>query len=91
MKRLGSLVCDSTAVQCWFFSGVYQMYMLKPLNAWRYFSQASAMIYTILHIHDATEISEYPDEMVALYWTCWKSEMYFNLQTCNVVIQARLT
>lgn len=66
------------AAQCWFFSGVYNMYKLKPTNAWMDFVRASsALSLRLQHKKSLSEDSQVlrldPDEL-RLYWTCWKSE-----------------
>lgn len=65
--------------QCWFLSGVYQMYKLNAARAWIDFSRASAIL--SLHLrHREAAVGNYsngghldPAEL-SLYWTCWKSE-----------------
>ncbi|GLA66474.1 hypothetical protein AtubIFM54640_009052 [Aspergillus tubingensis] len=65
--------------QCWFLSGVYQMYKLNAARAWIDFSRASAIL--SLHMrHREAAVGNYsngghldPAEL-SLYWTCWKSE-----------------
>ncbi|PYH39201.1 uncharacterized protein BO87DRAFT_403140 [Aspergillus neoniger CBS 115656] len=62
--------------QCWFLSGVYQMYKLNAARAWMDFSRASAIL--SLHLrHREAAVGKYsngghlePAEL-GLYWTCW--------------------
>ncbi|KAK9236405.1 hypothetical protein V1525DRAFT_217083 [Lipomyces kononenkoae] len=78
IKRLGLLSNGLLSAQCWFFSGVYQMYRLRPFKSWTYFSHASSLLH--LHIkatslrHGGLEKVELKPEEVSLFWTCWKSE-----------------
>ncbi|KAK9234056.1 hypothetical protein V1525DRAFT_88628 [Lipomyces kononenkoae] len=78
IRRLGLLSDCLLSAQCWFFSGVYQMYRLRPSKAWPYFSHASSLLH--LHItfnslrHGGVEKVQLKPEEVCLFWTCWKSE-----------------
>ncbi|KAI2843866.1 transcriptional regulator family: Fungal Specific TF [Aspergillus niger] len=65
--------------QCWFLSGVYQMYKLNAARAWMDFSRASAALSLHLRHREAAVCKDSngghlePAEL-SLYWTCWKSE-----------------
>ncbi|KAM0717786.1 hypothetical protein Q7P37_006118 [Cladosporium fusiforme] len=46
LLRLGLLRPTILGVQCYFYAGVYLMYTLRPLSAWRHFNSAS-MLYQL--------------------------------------------
>ncbi|TPR09809.1 hypothetical protein CAN33_0053325 [Aspergillus niger] len=62
--------------QCWFLSGVYQMYKLNAARAWMDFSRASAALSLHLRHREAAVCKDSngghlePAEL-SLYWTCW--------------------
>ncbi|KAH7381531.1 hypothetical protein BKA66DRAFT_419113 [Pyrenochaeta sp. MPI-SDFR-AT-0127] len=87
-RRMGMLVTwDGLIVpQCYFLAGVYFMYNLRPLQAWRMFAQAVVCIHpdspeTIPPAHYSLE--------ECVYWSCWKSEvelrMIFQLPDFGVI------
>ncbi len=84
-KRLGTIIGSGGVLeaQCFFYSGVYLMSKLRPLRAWRLFSQALACCQgfecanppyqsSLTHISSARQ--GLPAEE-CVYWSCWKSEL----------------
>lgn len=87
-RRMGMLISwDGLIIpQCYFLAGVYFMYNLRPLQAWRMFAQAVVCIHpdspeTIPPTHYSLE--------ECVYWSCWKSEvelrMIFQLPDFGVI------
>ena len=87
--RIGSLLVspDIIGAQCFFLSGVYLMYMMQPVCAWRHFSQALATCQHFPFIMRAqqlpsdhafspvsTEMASGDTQEQAVYWSTWKSE-----------------
>ncbi|KAF2086368.1 hypothetical protein K490DRAFT_7350, partial [Saccharata proteae CBS 121410] len=76
-KRIGLLDTSMLSTQCYFLSGVYEMYTLRPLQAWKSFHQACTCFQTYLkamskqnrHQSEAVKNLEH-----RLYWSCLKSE-----------------
>ncbi|PSN62348.1 hypothetical protein BS50DRAFT_561605 [Corynespora cassiicola Philippines] len=73
-RRIGMLMSwDGIAVpQCYFLAGVYFMYNLRPLEAWRMFAQA------VVCIHPDNPETMPPGHYSleeCVYWSCWKSEV----------------
>ncbi|PYI10921.1 hypothetical protein BO78DRAFT_448411 [Aspergillus sclerotiicarbonarius CBS 121057] len=79
LKRISLSTDQLLSAQCWFFSGVYQMYQFNPATAWTHFSHASSILSLRLswkkavHEEKSTPLQLDPEEL-ALYWSCWKSE-----------------
>jgi hypothetical protein len=73
-RRIGMLIDSESLVapQCYFLVGVYFMYNLKPLEAWRMFAQAVVCMqpgYTRIVPSGHYSLEE------CVYWSCWKSEV----------------
>lgn len=74
---LGLQAPSLLSTQCLFFCGVYEMFTLRPVDAWLHFSQASLQLR--LHIQSRTFS---PEEYLTadgrliqrLYWSCMQSE-----------------
>lgn len=70
-RRFGLLGIDLTSCHCYFLSGVYLLWTLRPIEAWQAFSQATSL-YTLYlkilaarrltHIRDTTDGEMVPDE-----------------------------
>lgn len=70
-RRFGLLGIDLTSSHCYFLSGVYLLWTLRPIEAWQAFSQATSL-YTLYlkilaarrltHIRDTTDGEMVPDE-----------------------------
>ena len=88
-KRLGCLLATSDIIgaQCFFLSGVYLMYMIQPVYAWRFFSQALTacqhfpfitraqnLSYGSDFSADSMEMGARDTQEQAVYWSAWKSE-----------------
>ncbi|KAH7121295.1 hypothetical protein B0J11DRAFT_590340 [Dendryphion nanum] len=73
-RRIGMLMTwDGLIVsQCYFLAGVYLMYKLRPLEAWRMFAQG--VICTHPGKPDTIALGHYSLEE-CVYWACWKSEV----------------
>lgn len=73
-KRFGALMDADilTQAKCYFYSGLYQMSMLRPFHAWRHFMQG---LDTCLAFRTRPSKSgEPPNAEEGVYWLCWKSE-----------------
>ena len=79
-KRLGLLNYGVEAAQCYFLTGVYEMYSLWPVKAWGSFSRACDIlqIYFRSHQHDPA-LSVSGGLVGRLYWSCLKSEWYVHV------------
>jgi hypothetical protein len=80
-KRMGLLLCRSGVVeaQCFFLAGVYLMSTIRPIEAWKMFVQALACcqgFYSEKRVLDSSNESEQRLQE-SIYWTCFKSELYF--------------
>lgn len=80
-KRLGLMEPSLLSVQCLFLCGVLEMYLLKPLKAWNYFSQACGQFRNQLWRTTQKRLGQtMPPEIrrmeQRLYWSCMKSEWY---------------
>lgn len=78
-KRVGFLDSSIMAIQCFFLIGVYEMYMLRPLQAWDSFHRACVAFR--MHIAAESKMSATFDRPLRtlqnrLYWSCLKSEWY---------------
>lgn len=87
--RLRFWLLDSSllSTQCLFLVGVYQMYLVRPLRAWKPFTQASTSLLMYLKCQESAlrrETTEVPTERrrqeISLYWTCYKSECEFRTE-----------
>ena len=76
LKRIGLLGVSVMATQCLFFVGVYEMYSIRPLQAWLSFSRACSTFQTYLRTqsHQTTKSISSNRLEQRLYWTCLKSE-----------------
>lgn len=80
-KRLGFLKPSLMYIQCLFLFGVFQMYLLKAMQAWSYFSQACVQFRNLLYLRARRPTS--PTDSIRttrrleqrLYWSCLKSEL----------------
>ncbi|KAL5313245.1 hypothetical protein ACEPPN_018978 [Leptodophora sp. 'Broadleaf-Isolate-01'] len=80
-KRIGLLYSNILSTQCIFLCGVYEMYMLSPLKAWRWFSSASSTLYTHLRCEEvqaksttsATKSLDSQRLEASIYWSAYKS------------------
>jgi hypothetical protein len=78
---MGLLLCKSGVVeaQCFFLAGVYLMATLRPIEAWKMFVQALACcqgFYSEKRVPEPQNESEQRLQE-SIYWTCFKSELYF--------------
>jgi hypothetical protein len=89
-RRFGILDMGLTACQCHFLAGIYSMYTMRPVQAWRSFVQASTLYILYLRTYDRmstkrkTHDPEDPDLVLKsleerLFWSCLKSEWYVML------------
>lgn len=74
---LGAKRPSLLVTQCYFFCGVYEMFVLRPVTAWIHFSQAS--LHLKLHIQARPFSSSGGDAaeralVQRLYWSCMQSE-----------------
>ncbi|KAI0886968.1 vegetative cell wall protein gp1 [Annulohypoxylon maeteangense] len=77
-KRLGLLETSILQVQCLFLCGVFEMYSLKPLQAWTYFNQASVSFRNLVWMRTQRGIGDMVESQrleQRLYWSCMKSEL----------------
>lgn len=74
-KRLGLLprLSISTCL-CYFLSGMYQMYILQPVDAWHEFYEASSIFKLYLEVSSKHRTS-YSSLEQRLFWSCLKSEV----------------
>lgn len=83
-RRIGTVMGqgDYLEAQCHFYSGVYLMIQLKPLQAWQRFNQGLACCqqFTCANIaYQSLSRSPSPTRLTlpaqeSVYWSCWKSE-----------------
>lgn len=73
-RRFGLLIGmdDLIVPQCHFLAGVYFMYSMKPLEAWRMFAQGVVCI--LPDVSNSTPMTQYSLKE-CVYWSCWKSEI----------------
>lgn len=87
-RRFGLLIAmdDLIVPQCYFLAGVYFMYHLRPVEAWRMFAQGVVCIYPDGF---GTEPLAHYSLKECVYWSCWKSEvelrMHFQLPNFGVI------
>jgi hypothetical protein len=64
------------ATQCYFLTGVYEMYSLRPLQAWLSFNRACTTFQTYLRTQSLPADYSHSSRRVEqrLYWSCLKSE-----------------
>ncbi|TVY45305.1 putative beta-glucosidase I, partial [Lachnellula occidentalis] len=72
-KRIGLLVPSLITAHCVFFSGVYLMYNMQPLQGWYNFYQAATLTHMCLKSSTSTDEKTIRLEQ-CLYWSCFKSE-----------------
>ncbi|OLN97276.1 Positive regulator of purine utilization 6 [Colletotrichum chlorophyti] len=66
-----------STIQCLFFSGVYEMFCLRPVPAWLHFSQASLQLKLQIHRRSFSPegFRDADGRLVQrLYWSCMQSE-----------------
>ncbi|KAE9373064.1 hypothetical protein N431DRAFT_336998 [Stipitochalara longipes BDJ] len=79
-RRIGLLGGSIVRSQCYFWSGVYLMYTLRPVEAWQNFLQASSTYHIYLKGQvkggGFNEKHESKNRLLEqrLYWSCFKSE-----------------
>jgi hypothetical protein len=75
-KRIGLLENSVLGTQCYFLTGVYEMYSLRPLQAWISFNRACTTFQTYLRTQSPQAIRSHSSRRVEqrLYWSCLKSE-----------------
>lgn len=56
-RRFGLLGMSLTACQCYFLSGIYLLYTLRPIEAWQSFFQASSLFTVYLKSGSAAHTS----------------------------------
>lgn len=73
-RRIGMLIDSESLVapQCYFLIGVYFMYNLRPLDAWRTFAQA---VVCMQPDYMRSMPSGHYSLEECVYWSCWKSEV----------------
>ncbi|KAI2462978.1 vegetative cell wall protein gp1 [Annulohypoxylon bovei var. microspora] len=77
-KRLGLLEPSIIHVQCLFLCGVFEMYSLRPLQAWTYFNQASVSFRNLVWMRTQRGVGDMAESQrleQRLYWSCMKSEL----------------
>lgn len=84
-RRFGLLDRSLTACHCYFLSGIYLPYTLRPVQAWQSFFEASLLHTVYLKSRAAVQTAEEdgrPDTELRcrleqrLYWSCVESERY---------------
>ncbi|KAH9207667.1 hypothetical protein DL95DRAFT_482473 [Leptodontidium sp. 2 PMI_412] len=81
MQAHRASIFNILSTQCIFLCGVYEMYMLSPLKAWRWFSSASSTLYTHLRCEEvqaksttsATKSLDSQRLEASIYWSTYKS------------------
>ena len=73
-KRLGLLESSIQATQCWFLTGIFEMYSMRPLSGWSSFSRACTFIELRLCMQSQSNIQPIERSEQRLYWSCLKSE-----------------
>ena len=80
-KRVGLLGNTLTTAQCFFQSEVYEMYSLRPLQAWASFTRACSVlqVYTMAKSNQiASRLPSIRSLEHWLYWSCLKSVRYYS-------------
>lgn len=83
-RRLGLLSNSLIAVQCQYLAGLYEKFLLRPLNGWSLLQQASVQLQANLYAKGLAAASQrgLPCGKRArhieqrLYWSCVKAEWY---------------
>lgn len=75
-KRLGLLDYTISAAQCFFLTGVYEMYTLRPLKAWGSFSRACEVLQIYFRGQNGQAFYSSEGIVSRLYWSCLKSEWW---------------
>ncbi|KAH9208480.1 hypothetical protein DL95DRAFT_345425 [Leptodontidium sp. 2 PMI_412] len=74
-RRIGLLRPSIIASQCFFLSGVYLMYALRPVEAFHEFHQASIVFQIWLKFGRPSKKSSTAQRLEQrMYWSCFKSE-----------------
>lgn len=87
-KRLGLVLGQNTiqAAQCLCLTGIWYMYMLQPLEAWRHFDMAGTVWHSINLVSQRpragvdSSMQEASPAMQPLYFTIWKSECELRME-----------
>ena len=82
-KRLGTLFQTEPLVEatCFFYSGVFLMSSLCPVEAWRCFLNGLAVCQTFAICRQNEKgLVPYRAAEERLYWSCWKSERELRLE-----------
>ncbi|KIN03086.1 hypothetical protein OIDMADRAFT_160650 [Oidiodendron maius Zn] len=79
-KRISVLGNSIPTTQCYFLSGVYEMYSLRPLKAWKSFN--SACITLQIYLRGRSQQIESASRSLErrLYWSCLKSECELRME-----------
>ncbi|KAH7112927.1 hypothetical protein B0J11DRAFT_183730 [Dendryphion nanum] len=93
-QRLGLLDRSIQSCQCYLLAGIYSMYIIRPLQAWQFFIQASTVYtayikaYGSLDQRSDNQVSVSDPELQSLeqrlYWSCLKTE-------CEIVAEIPLS
>jgi hypothetical protein len=73
-KRIALLESSIIATQCYFLTGVYEMYSLRPLRAWASFNRACITLQIYFRGQEPQEFVGSKGVERRLYWSCLKSE-----------------
>jgi hypothetical protein len=75
-KRIGLLGTSVLATQCYFLTGVYEMYSLRPFQAWLSFNRACTTFQNYLLTQSLQAVQSQASRRLEqrLYWSCLKSE-----------------
>lgn len=73
-KRIALLDNSVTTTQCYFLTGVYEMYSLRPAKAWTSFNRACITLQIYFKGHERQELLGPKGVVSRLYWSCLKSE-----------------
>lgn len=73
-KRIALLDNSVATTQCYFLSGVYEMYSLRPAKAWTSFNRASISLQIYFRGQGRQERLGPNGVVSRLYWSCLKSE-----------------
>lgn len=82
-RRFGLLGMGLTACQCYFLSGIYLLYTLRPIEAWHSFFQASSLFTVYLKSGSAAHVFngvEHLDHPMVLATPCCDDEMRQGLE-----------
>jgi hypothetical protein len=85
-KRIGLLDQSIIASQCFFLSGVYLMYSLRPVEAFQAFHQSSIIYMICLKWGWKSPVPGKTQKLEQrLYWSCFKSEWYAYIVSLSVL------